>query len=64
MTTYQNDLIPEREGLQRLRFDLCEMDIEKGENNTNLDVLRQFEIDPRKTVTHYGEAPVVQKYVI
>ena len=66
MTVYISDLIPERQGLQRLRFDVHEMDIEKGNNNTDpsVSILRQYEVDPRKTVTHYGEAPVVQKYVI
>ena len=66
MTTYIRDLIPEREGLQRLRFDICEVDIVKGNDKTDrsMSILQQYEVDPRKTVKHYGEAPTVQKFVV
>ena len=29
-----------------------------------MSILQQYEVDPRKTVKHYGEAPTVQKFVV
>ena len=59
MTTYIHDLIPERESLQRLRFDIVEMEVAD-----NMSILHQYDVDPRKTVKHYGEEPTVQKFVV
>ena len=59
MATYIHDLIPERESLQRLRFDIVEMEVVD-----NMSILHQYDVDPRKTVKHYGEEPTVQKFVV
>jgi hypothetical protein len=52
---YINELTPELNNLDRLRYEVCEMDPET-------DILYQFEVALAKMEYVYGEAPKVEKF--